>query len=108
MPYKAFFEFNFWGNYMTIEERKEARYQRRKAERAEKRTNKLSQYDDFGCVTDFDNLYNAFRVSMRGVSWKESVQRYEANALRNVEETRRRLIAGESVQNGFVEFTLHE
>jgi hypothetical protein len=93
---------------MTSEERKEARYRRRKAERAEKRKSKLSQYDDFGRVTDFDNLYNASRASMRGVAWKESVQRYESNALRNIKETRRRLLAGESVQNGFVEFTLRE
>jgi hypothetical protein len=42
------------------------------------------------------------------VDWKESVQRYEANALRNIVDTRRRLLAGESVQNGFMEFTLHE
>jgi hypothetical protein len=39
---------------------------------------------------------------------EESVQRYEANALRNVAETRRKLLADESVQNGFVEFSLRE
>jgi hypothetical protein len=31
-----------------------------------------------------------------------------ANALRNIIETRRKLLAGENVQNGFVEFTLRE
>jgi hypothetical protein len=45
---------------------------------------------------------------MQGVAWKESVQRYSANALRNTAETRRKLLAGESVQSGFVEFTLRE
>ncbi|MDR2490220.1 MAG: hypothetical protein LBD20_02325 [Spirochaetaceae bacterium] len=45
---------------------------------------------------------------MRNVSWKESVQRYEASAIRNIVDTRRKLLAGESVQSGFVEFTLHE
>ena len=93
---------------MTSQERHEARYQRRKAERALKRNNKLAQYDNFEVVADIDNLYQAFKESRRGVAWKESVQRYEANALKNIIETHRKLLAGESVQNGFVEFTLRE
>jgi hypothetical protein len=93
---------------MTGEERREARYQRRKAERAEKRQAKLSQFDSFERVTNIDNLYASFLESKSGVDWKESVQRYEANALRNIVDTRRRLLSGENVQNGFMEFTLHE
>jgi hypothetical protein len=93
---------------MTSEERGEARYQRRKAGRAEKRQRKLSQFDSFERVADIDNLYASFLESKSGVDWKESVQRYEANALRNIVETRRRLLAGEDVQQGFMEFTLHE
>jgi hypothetical protein len=93
---------------MTGTERHEARYQRRKAERAEKRQAKLSQFDSFERVTNIDNLYTSFLESKSGVDWKESVQRYEANALRHIVNTRRRLLAGESVQNGFMEFTLHE
>ncbi len=94
--------------YMTSAERREARYRRRKAGRVAQRQSRLSQYDDFGCVVDADNLYSAFLQSKKGVAWKESVQRYEANAGRNIVETRRKLLAGESVQNGFMEFTLHE
>jgi hypothetical protein len=93
---------------MTSEERREARYQRRKAERAEKRHQKLSQFDTFERVADINNLYASFLESKSGVDWKESVQRYEANALRNIVETRRKLLAGESVQQGFMEFTLRE
>jgi retron-type reverse transcriptase len=93
---------------MTSQERHEARYQRRKAERALKRKKKLTQYDNFERVADIDNLYQAFKDSMRGVVWKESVQRYEANVMRNIIETRRKLLAGEGVQSGFVEFTLRE
>jgi hypothetical protein len=93
---------------MTSGERREARYRRRKDERAEKRQAKLSQFDNFERVADADNLYSAFLESKSGVDWKESVQRYEANALRNIVDTRRRLLAGESVQHGFMEFTLHE
>jgi hypothetical protein len=67
-----------------------------------------ARYDDFERVVDFDNLYRTFLDARRGVAWKESVQRYEANALRNTAETRRKLLAGESVQRGFAVFTLHE
>jgi hypothetical protein len=45
---------------------------------------------------------------MRGVAWKESVQRFEANAMRNIADIRRKLLAGENVQSGFVEFELRE
>ncbi|GHT88878.1 hypothetical protein FACS1894137_17460 [Spirochaetia bacterium] len=93
---------------MTSVERREARYQRRKAARDEKRQQKLSQYDDFNQIVDVDNLYESFLESMKGVAWKESVQRYEANAFRNVKETHRKLLAGESVQSDFAEFTLNE
>jgi len=93
---------------MTSKERHEARYQRRVVARETKRQQKLSQYDNFGLVTNVDNLYNSFNKCKIGVSWKESIQRYEANALKNVLETRRKLLAGESIQSGFVEFTLRE
>jgi hypothetical protein len=93
---------------MTSSERREARYQRRVAERESKRKRKLSQYDNFELVADVDNLHTSFLKCTKGVSWKESVQRYESNALRNIIETRRKLLAGENVQSGFVEFTLNE
>lgn len=93
---------------MTSEERSEARYQRRKVERTEKRQQKLAQFDSFERIADIDRLYASFMESKSGVDWKESVQRYEANAQRNIVETRRRLLAGENVQKGFMEFTLRE
>jgi hypothetical protein len=93
---------------VTSVERKAARYQRRKAAREAKRNNCLMQYDDFNRIIDTDNLYASFNRSKSGVSWKESVQRYEANAMRNIAATRMKLIAGESVQSGFKEFTLNE
>ena len=68
----------------------------------------LSHHDDFGRVADYDNLYLAFRDCMRGVSWKESVQRYYSNALRNIMEIHRKLLDGETLRGGFVEFTIRE
>ncbi|MDR0583613.1 MAG: hypothetical protein LBG57_04600 [Treponema sp.] len=93
---------------MTSNERRAVRYKRREALHEEKRTAKLKPRDAFSQIIDVDNLYTAFRRSMRGVAWKESVQRFEANAMRNIADIRRKLLAGENVQSGFVEFDLRE
>ena len=93
---------------MNSIERREARFQRRVTAREVKRHKKLSQYDNFERVADVDNLYEAFMKSMRGVGWKESIQRYYYNALRNILSLRRKLLAGENIHSGFVEFTLRE
>lgn len=93
---------------MTSEERSQARYEHRNAEREKRRSEHTAEYDSFDRVADADALYAAFKSSKKGVSWKESVQRYEANELKNIAETRRKLLEGASVQNGFVEFDLRE
>ena len=93
---------------MTSEERSAARYKRRKAAREAKQNNRRSLFDSFDRIADIDNLWAAFKKCTQGVAWKESVQQYEAHAMRNIIDARRKLLAGESVQNGFVEFDLHE
>lgn len=93
---------------MNSAERHEARYSRRKAKREEKRVERLGPYDDFNRVTNIDNLFNSFKMAMKGVRWKESVQRYESNALKNIIEARNKLLSGENVQPGFMEFDLNE
>jgi hypothetical protein len=93
---------------MRSDERHLAREERRRAARKQKRDTQLREFDDFSRVTDADNLYAAFIRSKSGVAWKESIQRYEANALVNIFETQRKLIEGENIQNGFVEFDLNE
>jgi hypothetical protein len=91
---------------MTVTERKEGRYRRRKAQ-PEKQESPF-RFDDFSRIASPDNLCKAFKQSRRGVAWKESVQRYEMNLLPNIAETARKLNAGESVTRGFVEFALME
>ena len=59
-------------------------------------------------VADANALYEAFRLSMKGVAWKASVQRYEINTLRNIRDTKKQLEAGESPVLGFHEFTMCE
>lgn len=88
--------------------RHEMRYQRRRARREARRAETVGQCDDFNRVADADNLCRAFKKARRGVAWKESVQRYEASLLPNVLEAKRKLLAGEDVRRGFVEFTVNE
>jgi hypothetical protein len=50
-------------------------------------TERIALYDNYDRITDPDNLYQAFKSSKKGISWKESVQRYEASVLRNITKT---------------------
>ena len=59
-------------------------------------------------IASTDNLYEAARLSARGVRWKASVQRYEAHVLRNVLKAHRNLLAGKDIRCGFVRFDLME
>ena len=93
---------------MNSDERREVRRERRRNARQAKREKADAPFDDFGLVADADSLYRAFQNSKKGVSWKESVQRFDASLLANIAELRRKLLAGESVQSRFVEFTLNE
>lgn len=93
---------------MTSVERRQGRYERRKAERDAKRMEKIGHCDSFDRVTDIDNLNLAFQQAKKNVHWKESVQRYEMNRISNIYETRRKLLSGENIQQGFIKFTLRE
>lgn len=88
----------------SLERRREGRYQRRKAAREAKRNERYAENDKFQNISRYRSLYHANRKSTRNVSWKASVQRYQMNLLRNMEETRAKLEAGEDITRGFVEF----
>lgn len=90
------------------DKRHEARYQRRKAARNVRRSAAIGCCDDFERVVNADSLCTAFKQCKKGVSWKESVQRYEANLLPNIFEAKRKLLEGEDVRKGFVEFDVNE
>lgn len=59
-------------------------------------------------IADANNLYEAFRRSKSGSTWKESVQRYEMDFLRNIYRTRKEILDGTYKQKPFYEFTLCE
>lgn len=92
---------------MTSEERREARYRRRVAERLRKKERHASA-DSFDRVFSYVNLYRAYRCCRRGVAWKASVQKYVANAPLNVLHTYKQLHSGKYKSPGFFEFDLYE
>ena len=92
---------------MTSKERHEARYQRRKAKREEKKRQRNEGYT-FEAVTDFKNLRKSFYEARKGVNWKASVQRYGCNVLKNTMQASADLRAGKDISKGFIEFDLCE
>ena len=93
---------------MTSEERHKARYERRRQRRAEKRRAAIAQYDNYDSLCTCNALFRAARASGKSIRWKASVQRYFMSWLRNVVQLRQKLIAGEDVTMGFIEFDLVE
>ena len=57
---------------------------------------------------DLNNLYEAFKESRKGVDWKCSIQRYEANVLPELMKLRRSLADGTYKQKPFYEFDINE
>lgn len=92
---------------MTSQERREARFRRRQAHRAEKKA-KYALNDNFDWVFNYDHLYQAYKLCRRNVAWKASVQKYITNAPLNVYQTELRLKQGKFKSVGFSEFDLCE
>jgi hypothetical protein len=92
---------------MTSAERKEARYQRRKAKREQRRRALLETFN-FDRVCSPDSLYKAAKKARSGVYWKASVQRYNMNLLRNVLKASKDLKTGVDIRKGFIEFNIIE
>lgn len=92
---------------MTSNERKELRYQRRKAKR-EKQVQRYSKYDDFEKVFTYENLYKSYKKCRRGVAWKSSTQKYISQAPLLVYQTFKKLHQGKFRSAGFYEFDIRE
>jgi len=93
---------------MTSEERHEARFQRRKARRAEQKARRVGLCDSFDWVFSYGHLYHSYKMCRRGVAWKSSVQKYITQAPLNVLSTFNRLHTGKFKTSGFYEFDLME
>lgn len=93
---------------MTSEERREARYQRRKAKRNAKKAERVKYANDYEWVFSYNNLYKAYKNCRKSVAWKASVQKYITAAPLNVYRTHRELMEGKFRTPGFFEFDLFE
>lgn len=93
---------------MTSEERKEIRYQRRKAKREEARLKRSRACGDFNEVFSFRHLYLSGKKCCKGVYWKNSTQRYVGNIIPNTAKTLRSLEDGTFHHRGFHEFDIME
>ena len=92
------------GAYMS---RRKGRYERRKVAREAKKQ-KLKQYDNFDNIISLKSLYMAAKKAACGVSWKASVQRYILTILFKIVHTKRDLLKGKDIRQGFIEFDLNE
>lgn len=63
---------------------------------------------DFSTVYDINNLIEAFNKCKKDSIWKESVQRYEMNLLKNIYQVHNELMSGTYKPRGFYEFTIYE
>lgn len=87
--------------------RRSKRRERRYLKRLLKKE-KLKQYDDFENVISIKSLYNAARKASNGVKWKASVQRYLLSILFKISRTRKDLLDGKDIRQGFIEFDICE
>lgn len=94
--------------FMTSAERREIRYQRRKAKREEARRKRSMACGDFEEVFSFRHLYLSGKKCCKGVYWKSSTQRYIGNIIPNIALTERSLNEGNFYHRGFHEFTIME
>ena len=63
---------------MTSAERREGRYQRRKARRQEHRQRRMAALGTLEDIARFDRMYQCGKDCCRGVRWKTSIQAFEA------------------------------
>lgn len=96
------------GMYMTSIERHEARYQRRKAKRDEKRRAFIDKYDNFDRVSSPSALIRAHWEARKGVMWKASPVRYDMHFFRNALRIHADMQKGRDTRQGFYAFTVWE
>ncbi len=93
---------------MTSQERRERRYQRRRGARESRKVARASSCGDYQTVFSYGNLYKHGKRCCRGVRWKSSTQRYEANLATVTEKLHADLQAGRYKSRGFIEFGIWE
>lgn len=93
---------------MNSKERREARYQRRKAKRVAKLAERNMQIGSVEDVFSFHDLYSKGKKCCNGVRWKTSTQNFEATLFSQTAKTRRNLIEGIWSPSKYVNFVISE
>ena len=93
---------------MTSEERREARYHRRKSKR---QANRLKRSKEVGTLQDVFNYHDMFfygRKCCTGVRWKQSTQNFELHLFSGTAKRRREVLDGKWKQKKCAHFTISE
>lgn len=89
---------------MTSNERHEARYQRRKAERERRRIERSKAVGGLSRVFTFHSMFKAGKGCCNGVRWKNSTQRFELHLFSQTAKTRRLLFERKWAPGRYVSF----
>lgn len=71
-------------------------------------TRKENKFDDYGILTDFENLYQAHRSCRKGKRWKDSVAAYDMRALESTLYLQYLLQTGKYAMGKYHCFTVNE
>ena len=93
---------------MTSEERREARYQRRKAKRQERREARCAALGDIGQVYSYRKMFFYGKRCCNGVRWKQSVQNFESHLFSGTARRRRQVLENTWKPQKCAHFTLCE
>ncbi len=93
---------------MTSEERREARYQRRKAKRQQNRQARSDALGPLETVFSYRAMFMAGKKCCNGVRWKQSVQNFELHLFSGTAARRREILNGTWKPKKCVHFTLRE
>lgn len=93
---------------MNSEQRREARYRRRKANREARKQKRSEEVGSLPDIFRYDALYRYGKQCCRGVRWKNSTQRFEIHLFSATARVRRKLLDGTWRPAKYAHFTLCE
>lgn len=93
---------------MTSQERREARYQRRRAKRQKKREERCTALGPIDKVFSFRKMFRYGRKCCNGVRWKQSTQNFELHLFSGTAKRRREVLSGKWKPKKCTHFTLRE
>lgn len=93
---------------MTSQERHEARYQRRKAARLQKKIERSTAVGDIKDVYNFEDTFKYGLACCKNVRWKSSVQEFEAYLFSETAHRINTVINNTWAPDKYVHFTINE